>query len=159
MNTKKKHDEKLLKHFIDPHNVGVIDQADASARVENPVNGYTTDLYLRIENNKIIDARFKTYGCTVTIAAGSAITTILKGKHIDDIITSNNPIYFLEQELYKELGEIPEKNWHCIPTVIKAVLLALIMYFEKQHNIKVANALQQFIMTITASVETKLHDQ
>lgn len=158
MNNKKEFDENLLRHFINPHNVGTIDQADASVRIHNPVNGYTTDLYLSIKNNKIIDARFKTYGCTVTIATGSAITTILKGKHIDDITSADNPIDFLEQELKKELGEVPEKNWHCIPTVVKAVFLALIAYFEKQHNITLTNTLQDLVDTITINIETKIHD-
>ena len=53
MNKQKEYSEKLLKHFINPHNVGKIAQADGYARVQNPVNGYTTDLYLSIQDGKI----------------------------------------------------------------------------------------------------------
>ena len=158
MNKQKEYDEKLLKHFINPHNVGILVQADAYARVQNPVNGYTTDLYLSIQDDKIIDARFKTYGCTVTIAAGSAITTILIGKHIHEILSSENPIQFFEQELTKELGEIPEKNWHCIPSVIKVVFLTLNVYFEKQNNTEYTNKLQHLLDNITRSCNNKLHE-
>ncbi len=150
-------DDKLLKHFLNPQNIGVIINNDAYARVRNPVNGYTTDLYLKIQNNKISDVRFKTYGCTVTIAAGSAMTSILKNINLDEFLTSSEPISYLEKQLKKEIGEVPEKNWHCVPTIIKAVFLALENYFQRNNNQKYTEHIEKWIQHINNDVEKKLH--
>lgn len=147
MTKHKEYDNKLLKHFINPENTGVILHPDAYARIQNPVNGYTTDLYFTIDNNKITNAQFKTYGCTVTIAAGSAITKILKDTNINDLLERDNPSQYLKQQLTKELGNIPDKNWHCIPTIIKAVYSALQAYFTQQKN-------NQYIPTLTHLIES-----
>jgi nitrogen fixation NifU-like protein len=151
------YDDKLLKHFLNPQNSGVLLHNDAYARVQNPVNGYTTDLYLKIKDKKITDIRFKTYGCTVTIAAGSAITIILKDKQIDDIIFNSDPIRYLEDSLIKELGEIPDKNWHCIPTIIKSVFSAFYNYFDKTNNNNYMHHLEKLIQQIDTKIEKKLH--
>ena len=149
-------DDKLLKHFLNPQNIGVIIDNDAYARVQNPVNGYTTDLYLKIQDNTITDVRFKTYGCTVTIAAGSAITLILKDLNLDEFLTGGEPISYLEKQLTKEIGEVPEKNWHCVPTIIKAVLLALENYFHSSNNEKFVTQIEKLIQQINNEVEKKL---
>ena len=75
-----------------------------------------------------------------------------------EILSSENPIQFFEQELTKELGEIPEKNWHCIPSVIKVVFLTLNVYFEKQNNTEYTNKLQHLLDNITRSCNNKLHE-
>jgi len=150
-------DDKLLKHFLNPQNIGVIINNDAYARVQNPVNGYTTDLYLKIQDNNITDVRFKTYGCTVTIAAGSAMTLILKNLDLDEFLTGKEPISYLEKQLMKEIGEVPEKNWHCVPTIIKAVLLALESYFQRSKNKKYVPQIEKWIQQINNEVEKKLH--
>ena len=151
-------DNKLLKHFLNPQNIGVLLQNDAYARVQNPVNGYTTDLYLKIQNTKIIDIKYKTYGCTVTIAAGSAITTILKNKQIDDIIFNKDPIKNLENKLISELGEIPEKNWHCIPTIIKAVFTAFLNYYTKLNDETYLKQVNGIIHKIDLEIKNKLQE-
>jgi nitrogen fixation NifU-like protein len=150
-------DDKLLKHFLNPQNIGVIINNDAYARVQNPVNGYTTDLYLKIQDNNITDVRFKTYGCTVTIAAGSAMTLILKNLNLDEFLTGSEPISYLEKQLMKEIGEVPEKNWHCVPTIIKAVLLALESYFQRSKHKKYVPQIEKWIQQINNEVEKKLH--
>ena len=150
------YDDKLLKHFLNPQNIGVIINNDGYARVQNPVNRYTTDLYLKIQDNKITDVRFKTYGCTVTIAAGSAMTLILKDLNLDEFLTDSEPISYLEKQLKKEIGEIPEKNWHCTPTIIKAVLLAIENYFQRNNNQKYIQLIKKWIQDINNDVEKKL---
>ena len=79
-------DDRLLQHFLNPKNVGTIVNYDGYARIENPVNGYTTDIYIQIENGKISDAKFKSMGCTATIATSSAITELIKNINLDDLI-------------------------------------------------------------------------
>lgn len=151
-------DDKLLKHFINPQNIGTFIDADGYARVQNPVNGYTTDLYLKIQDNKIIDVRYKTYGCTVTIAAGSAITLILKDLNIEKLLTDENPIQYLENQLTQEIGDIPENNWHCVPTIIKAVFLALENYYQRSDNQKYLLQIEKRVTQIDDEVEHKLRE-
>jgi len=123
--------DKLLEHFLRPRNVGIIDNADGYSSVENPINGYRTDIYIKIHDGKIEDIKFKTIGCTATIASDSALTVILKGKKIEDLISKNDSFYILLKLINEELGEIPEKNWHCPPTAILAFFTALRDYYDK----------------------------
>jgi nitrogen fixation NifU-like protein len=158
METNNEFDAKLLKHFLNPHNIGVLLNNDAYARVKNPVNGYTTDLYLKIQDKKISDIRFKTFGCTVTIAAGSAITIILKNKDIRDIISQENPLQYLEKMLYQELGDIPEKNWHCIPTIINAVFSAFKDYYQREENFEYLSKIDEILDKIEDYIKNKIKE-
>jgi len=83
--------EKMLEHFRNPQNVGTIENADGYGRGTNPINGYITDMYLKIEGDKIVDIKYKTYGCVATIASTSAISHIVKGKILSDIINIEKP--------------------------------------------------------------------
>lgn len=123
--------DKLLEHFLRPRNVGIIDNADGYSSVENPINGYRTDIYIKIHDGIIEDIKFKTIGCTATIASDSALTVILKGKKIEDLISKNDSFYILLKLINEELGEVPEKNWHCPPTAILAFFTALRDYYDK----------------------------
>ncbi len=147
---------KLLEHFRNPQNIGTIEQPQGYARVQNPVNGYTTDIYLLIENERIIDIKFKTFGCTVTIAAASALTKIVKGKQIMEIINTKHPLHYLEELLQEEIGEIPEKNWHCLPTALQTFYTALREYFLKQHNTIQVKQIDITLDTIRASIGKKI---
>ena len=138
-------DNKLLEHFRNPRNVGIIENANGYARVENPVNGYTTDMYLHIENGQIQDIKFKTFGCTVTIASASALTNIVKGKTLEDILNSGDSLKKLLELLRMELGDIPEKNWHCPPTAIQTLLIAICEYYRKNNDEKTVTKIEKTI--------------
>jgi nitrogen fixation NifU-like protein len=125
---------KLLDHFQNPRNIGKIDNADGFARGENPVNGYITDMYIRIDNGRIEDVKYKTVGCVVTIASASALSEIVKGKCLDEIIDNINPFQTLMQAITEIIGEIPDKNWHCPPTAIQTLLAAISDYFRKNKD-------------------------
>ena len=138
-------DSKLLEHFRNPRNVGIIENANGYARVENPVNGYTTDMYLHIENWQIQDIKFKTFGCTDTIASASALTNIVKGKTLEDILNSGDSLKKLLELLRMELGDIPEKNWHCPPTAIQTLLIAICEYYRKNKDEKTVTKIEKTI--------------
>ena len=129
-------DQKLLDHFMNPRNIGEIDRPDGYGRAVNPVNQYFTDIYLRVKDGIIDDIKFKTFGCVVTIASASALTEIVKGRSVEELISSKNPFQNLLQSLRKELGAVPEKNWHCPPAAIQALLYALTDYFQRNHDQK-----------------------
>jgi nitrogen fixation NifU-like protein len=124
-------DNKLLSYFLNPKNVGLIDNPNGYGTAENPINGYRTDIYIKVENEIIKDIKFKTIGCTVTIASDSALTEIVKGKKIKEIINNENPLRILLNLITNELGSVPEKNWHCPPTAIQVLFYAILDYYKK----------------------------
>ncbi len=77
---------KVLDHFRNPRNVGVIEDADGWSRVENPVCGDITDMYLKVSDRRIVDIKFTTFGCFATIASASALTEAVKGKRLGEIL-------------------------------------------------------------------------
>jgi nitrogen fixation NifU-like protein len=134
-------DQKLLDHFLNPRNTGEMDNHDGYGRAINPVNQYFTDIYIRVKEGRIDDVKFKTFGCVVTIAAASALTEIIKGKSLDEILDSKNPLQDLLKSIHKELGIVPEKNWHCPPAAIQALLNAFSDYYQRNKDQKMLKQL------------------
>lgn len=82
--------EKVIDHFTNPRNVGEIENADGIGEAGNPVCGDIMKIYLKIENDVIIDVKFKTFGCAAAIATSSITTELIKGKTIDDALKLSN---------------------------------------------------------------------
>ena len=148
--------QKLLEHFLNPRNVGVIKNPDGYARMENPVNGYTTDMYLRVKNGHIQDIKFKTYGCTVTIASASTLTDLVKGKNLEEIVDSDDSLETLLELMRIELGDVPERNWHCLPTAIQTLYSAVYDYYEKGKDEKNVKKIEDILTDIKCYFENKL---
>lgn len=144
---------KLLEHFHNPRNVGLIDNADGYGRVVNPINGYLTDIYIKVENGQIKDIKFKTMGCTVTIASASALTEAIKGKTLEEIIGNSDPIETLMELIREKLGDIPDKNWHCPPTAVQTLLSAIHDYYRKIGEEKKVSDLEKLISDIKSHFE------
>lgn len=110
--------KKTIEEALNPKNVGEIEHADGMAEFPG-VCGDTMWIYLKIENNKIIDSKFITDGCGATIACGSVITEIVKGKTIGEAMDMEG------EELMSILGELPEEHLHCpvlaVSTLKKAI--------------------------------------
>lgn len=139
---------KLLDHFQNPRNIGKIDNADGFARGENPVNGYITDIYLKVTNDRIEDVKYKTVGCVVTIASASVLSEVVKGKYLDEIIDGIDPFQTLMQSITEIIGEIPDKNWHCPPTAIQTLLTAISDYYRKNKDERNVNKVEKILMNI-----------
>jgi nitrogen fixation protein NifU and related proteins len=97
---------ELLDHFQNPRNGGELQNADAIARVENPACGDMLELSLKLDGDRIADIRFRAKGCVPTMACGSAITELTKGK----TITAAREIR--RGELLKMVGGLPESSNH-----------------------------------------------
>lgn len=75
---------KVMDHFQNPRNVGEIDEADGVGEVGNPVCGDIMKLYIKVRNDRIVDAKFKTFGCGAAIATSSMITELVKGRTLEE---------------------------------------------------------------------------
>ncbi|MDD5529466.1 MAG: Fe-S cluster assembly scaffold protein NifU [bacterium] len=98
---------KVMDHFQNPRNVGVIENADGYGKVGNPVCGDLMEIYIKVENDIITDIKFRTFGCGSAIATSSMVTEMAKGKHIDEAmkITRN--------DVANELEGLPPQKMHC----------------------------------------------
>lgn len=151
--------KKIIEHFQNPRNVGEIKDADGFGRVENPICGDITDVYLRIRNGKIEDAKFKSLGCAVTISSGSVFTEAIKGKNLDELLKGrgNQLVARLINLIEKELGDIPGKKMHCPPASVEAFLKATLMYYEKQHNKEKIDKLRELIESMERYYKRDTH--
>ena len=116
----------LQDHFENPRNIGTIDQADAEAEVENPACGDIMHLYLRIDNDRIVEAKFQTQGCPPAIAAGSITTELLVGRTLEEAAALKR------DEVEQALGGVPAHKAHSAVLTEDAVKAALAAYRKRQ---------------------------
>jgi len=109
----------VLDHYRNPRNVGDIPGGAATAQVGDPAHGDVLRLALRIENGRVAEARFRAFGCTAAIAAGSMTTVLLAGRSIEEAARLTN------EDVATALGGLPESKMHCSVLAEQAVREAL----------------------------------
>lgn len=117
--------EKVVDHFTNPRNVGEIENADGVGQVGNPVCGDIMKIYLKIENNIIVDVKFKTFGCGAAIATSSMATELIKGKSVIDALELSN------KAVVEALDGLPPVKLHCSVLAEEAVKVAILDYYKK----------------------------
>ena len=117
--------EKLMDHFMNPRNVGEIDGADGVGEVGNPACGDMMRLYLKIEEGRVLDAKFRTFGCGAAIASSSMLTEMIKGKTVDEARAITN------LQVAEALDGLPAVKIHCSVMAEQAVKSALDDYVKK----------------------------
>ena len=118
--------KKVMEHFTNPKNVGVIEKPDGYGKVGNPVCGDLMEIYIKVDDDIITDIKFKTFGCGSAIATSSMITELAKGKHVDEAnkITRN--------DVANELDGLPPQKMHCSNLAADALQEAIKDYKNKK---------------------------
>ena len=120
--------EKVKDHFFNPRNVGEIKDADGIGTVGNPRCGDVMTMYIKVKDDKIVDIKFKTYGCAAAIASSSIATELVKGKSIKEAMKLSR------NDVADELGGLPEIKMHCSNLAADALKKAISNYQEKQQK-------------------------
>ncbi len=99
--------ERVLDYFRNPRNMGKIENPDGIGKVGNPVCGDVMWIYIKVENDVIVDCKFETFGCVAAIATSSVLTELAKGKTLDRALKITN------KDVAEELGGLPAIKMHC----------------------------------------------
>ncbi len=118
--------EKVMDHFENPRNVGVIEDADGVGEVGNATCGDIMKMYLKIDNDIITDCKFKTFGCGSAIATSSMATELIKGKSIKEALELSN------KAVVEALDGLPARKIHCSVLAEDAIKAALVDYYTKK---------------------------
>lgn len=110
-----------------PRNVGEIPDASGIGNVGNPVCGDIMRMYIKVENNIIVEAKFKTFGCGAAISTSSMVTEMVKGKTIEEALTISN------KAVAEALGGLPPVKMHCSVLAEEALKSAIDDYRKKQN--------------------------
>ncbi len=121
------YNDKVIETFKNPKNVGEIENADGVGTVGNASCGDIMQISLKIENGIIVDAKFKTFGCTAAIATSSTATEMVKGMTIEEALKLTN------QRVVEELGGLPAQKLHCSVLAEEAIKKAIEDYLSKQN--------------------------
>jgi nitrogen fixation protein NifU and related proteins len=120
--------EEVMKHFLEPHNVGVFDEPDGVGKVGNPVCGDIMEIQIKVEDEAISDARFRTFGCGAAIATSSVLTDMVKGRTLIDALTITN------EQVTEALGGLPARKRHCSVLAEEGLHAAIKDYKERLHG-------------------------
>ena len=120
--------DKVMEHFKNPRNVGDMENPDGVGHVGNPVCGDIMELYIRVKDNIIIDAKFKTFGCGAAIATSSMVTELVRGKSIEEALEISN------KAVVEALDGLPAIKLHCSVLAEEALKSAIEDYLSKAKN-------------------------
>jgi len=117
--------EKVMEHFRNPRNVGEIENPDGIGTVGNPVCGDLMTFYIKVENGRLADIKFKTFGCGAAISVSSMISEMAKGKTLEEAMKITNKM------VAEELGGLPPNKLHCSNLGADALHKAILDYQKK----------------------------
>ena len=126
--------EKVMDHLQHPRNVGVIENADGVGEVGNAKCGDIMKIYLKIENETIVDVKFETFGCGSAIASSSMATEMIKGKPLSEALALTN------KAVAEALDGLPAHKLHCSVLAEEAIKKAVQNYYDT-HGIEYDHSL------------------
>ena len=117
--------ETVMDHFMNPRNVGEIENADGVGEVGNAKCGDIMKMYLKIDNDVITDVKFETFGCGSAIASSSMATEMVKGKPVEEALAITN------KQVVDALGGLPAHKLHCSVLAEESIKSAIKDYYDK----------------------------
>jgi nitrogen fixation NifU-like protein len=120
--------DKVLEHFRNPRNMGRIENPDGIGKVGNPMCGDVMYIYIKVEDDKIADCKFETFGCAAAIATSSMVTEMVKGKTIEKALEITN------QRVAEALGGLPPTKYHCSLLAEQGIKEAIEDYLKKKES-------------------------
>jgi nitrogen fixation NifU-like protein len=120
------YNDKVIEHFKNPRNVGEMENPDGVGRVGDPVCGDVMELYIKVKDGVIVDARFKTFGCAAAIATSSMVTEMVKGKRVGEALKISN------KAVVEALDGLPPAKVHCSVLAEDALKAAIENYLGHQ---------------------------
>lgn len=122
--------KKIMDVFVNPSNMGEIKKADGLGKIGNTVCGDVMYIYLKIEDDVIVDAKFKTFGCVAAIVSSNIACDLIKGKTLDEAKKVTN------KQVLELLGEVPANKIHCSILAQEAIENAIADYYKKRARAK-----------------------
>ena len=119
--------EKVMDHFRNPRNVCILEDANGVGEVGNPVCGDIMKIYLKIEDDIIVDVKFETFGCGSAIASSSMATEMIKGKPLAEALQLTN------RAVAEALDGLPAHKMHCSVLAEEAIKKAIRDYYDRNH--------------------------
>jgi len=120
--------KKVMEHFMNPRNVGVIKNPDGYGKVGNPVCGDVMEIFIKVKDDIITDIKFKTFGCGSAIATSSMVTELAKEKHVDVAMKMTR------DDVADELNGLPPQKMHCSNLAADALHEAVKDYKKKKRK-------------------------
>lgn len=120
--------EKVMDHFENPRNVGTIENPDGYGKVGSPTCGDVMEIFLKIEEETIVDVKFRTFGCASAIATSSMSTEMIMGKKVEEALTLTN------KAVAQALDGLPPAKMHCSVLAEEAIKEAIENYLEKKNS-------------------------
>lgn len=118
--------EEVMDHFRNPRNVGEIPDADGVGTVGNPVCGDMMTVYIKVQDNRIADIKFKTFGCGAAVATSSMVTELAKGKTLEEAMK------ITRSDVAEHLGGLPPIKMHCSNLAADALHSAIEDHLKKK---------------------------
>ena len=122
--------ELVMEHFMNPRNVGVIEDPDGVGKEGNPVCGDLMEIFIKVEDDRIVDIKFRTFGCGAAIATSSIATEMVKGKTLDEAEELSN------RAVAEALGGLPPIKMHCSNLAADAIHAAIADYRRRRNGSK-----------------------
>jgi len=120
--------EKVMDHFKNPRNVGEMENPDGVGHVGNQICGDVMELYIKVKDDTIVDAKFKTFGCGAAIASSSMVTEMVKGKSLEKALEISN------KAVAEALDGLPAAKMHCSVLAEDALKSAIEDYRNKSKS-------------------------
>jgi nitrogen fixation NifU-like protein len=133
----KDYSEKVMDHFMNPRNVGTIEDADGVGKVGNPVCGDIMKLFIKVKDGRIEDVKFQTFGCAAAIATSSMVTELVIGKSVDEALEVSN------DAVTQALGGLPGKKRHCSVLAEQALQAAIKNYRDGDSEMEVIDDVEE----------------